>query len=78
MLQDQRSFYKLGTIVARKEFVIWAINDKKQVKQFLELIVENPILSYKYLTKLKILKMLYGINNNISYSEYSFLEGSES
>jgi hypothetical protein len=77
MLQDQRSFYKFGTIIARKEFVIWAINDKKQVKQFLGLIVENPILSHKYLAKLKILKMLYGINNNISYSEYSFLEGSE-
>jgi len=74
MLQDQREYYKCGTIVSNKNFVVWAINDKKQVRQFLNLLIDNPLLDYKCSAKTKILKILYGIENNLSYKEYSHLE----
>jgi len=74
MLQDQREYYKCGTIVPTKSTVVWAINHKKQVHQFLNLLKENPLLDYKCSAKTKILKILYGIENNVSYAEYSFLE----
>ena len=57
-----------------KNFVVWAINDKKQVRQFLNLLIDNPLLDYKCSAKTKILKILYGIENNLSYKEYAHLE----
>ena len=74
MLQDQREYYKFGTIVPSDKSVVWAINHKKQVHQLLNLLVENPLSLYKYLNHLKMLKMIYCIENNVSYSEYLFLE----
>ena len=54
MLQDQREYYKFGTIVPSDKSVVWAINHKKQVHQLLNLLVENPLSLYKYLNHLKI------------------------
>jgi hypothetical protein len=74
MLQDLREEYKYGTIVPGQHSVVWAINHKKQICELLEVFVKNPLLDYKYPTKVKVLKMIYGLKNNISYDEYLFLE----
>ena len=74
MLQDLREQFKCGTIVANEKDVLWAINHKKQIESFLKIMVKSPLINLKNSTNVKILKMLYGIKNNISYSEHSFME----
>lgn len=77
MLQCLRKYFKLGTIIPGEKSVVWAINHKKQVYSFLKIITTSPLVSFKHSTNVKILKMLYGIENNISYDEYSFMEKTE-
>jgi hypothetical protein len=36
--------------------------------------ITSPLINLKNSTNVKILKMLYGIENNISYSEYLSME----
>ena len=74
MLQNIRTQYKIGTINITSGFVIWAINDKKQVRSFLSLIYNNKLLNLKVKTKTKVLQMIYAIDNNISYNEYQYLK----
>lgn len=77
MLQNLRTQYNIGTINIRSNFVIWAINNKKDIKKFLDLIHNNPLLNLKLKTKIKILKMIYCLNNNMSYNEYQYLNEKE-
>ena len=76
MLQDQRDYYNYGTLRTCRGggAVTWAINDRKQVHELLSLFVKNPLLDYKCSAKTKVLKMLYGIENSISYAQYSLWE----
>ena len=74
MLQDLRDQFKYGTIVVDEKTVVWAINHKKQVDSFLKIMITSPLINLKNSTNVKILKMLYGIENNISYSEYLSME----
>jgi len=75
MLRELRNNYGIGTINISSKFVVWAINDKKQVKWFIKLILNNSekLLSLSPRTKLKVMKMEYGLNNNISYNEFIYL-----
>ena len=72
MLQDIRSYYNIGTININKDSVLWAINNKKEVRGFLELIKNHPLLNLKISTKIQ--KMIYSLDNSMSYNEYYFLE----
>ena len=74
MLQKIRDHFKIGSIVVTKKYVLWAINDKKQVLYFLNLILSKWIFRISEKQYLKALKMRYGIINNISYSEYHYNE----
>lgn len=76
MLRELRNNYGIGTINISSKFVLWAINHKKEVKWFIKLILKNSekLLSLSPRTKLKVMKMDYGLNNNLSYNEFSYLE----
>lgn len=74
MLQNIRDSFNIGNINVNNKFVLWIINDKKQILYFINLIINKSILKISTKQYLKILKMKYGIINNISYSEYHFLE----
>lgn len=74
MLQELRDYFKIGTIVVSEKYVLWAINDKKQVLYFLNLILSEWTFRISEKQYLKALKMRYGIVNNISYSEYHYNE----
>ena len=74
MLKKIRNHHEgIGTLIVRKNYVLWAINHKKDLKWFLNEILDNKFLNLKPLMKEKGLKMIYCINNNISYSEYRYL-----
>jgi hypothetical protein len=76
MLQSLRDFFNNGTIITAtgNKFVVWAINDKRQIRDFLNLIYKNPLLGLKPAIKLKVIKMIYAIDSKMSYNEYSMLE----
>jgi len=77
MLQGLRDDFNLGTININNKDVLWAINDKKQIKIFLNFFLtskNDDLLSLSPRTKEKVNKMVYGINKNMSYSEFIFLK----
>ena len=76
MLRELRNTYGSGTINISSKFVLWAINHKKELKWFIKLILKNSdkLLSLSPRTKLKVMKMDYCLNNNLSYNEFSYLE----
>jgi len=76
MLQILRDTFQIGSICFNKKlFVLWIINDKKHILNFIKFYIgEKQLLFLKQKVGIKILKMEYCIEKNIKYAEFQYME----
>lgn len=77
MLQKIRNSFMLGRIRVDKNYVLWLLDHKREIREFLALIKDNPILNLSERNFVKIQKMEYALKYNMSYTEYYYLDSKE-
>lgn len=76
MLTNIRNSVKMGNINISPIYVLWKMDDRKEILKFLNSLFKLNLINYILVPqiKLKIYKMKYGIENRLSYDQYKYLE----
>lgn len=76
MLSNLKDTLNFGKVKLQNGMVLWVVDNKKDITNYIKHLFDSNLIDYVFVPriKLKLYKLNYCINTNLSYDEYYYME----